>query len=114
MGNEREKAIKPMNTWLDTLGELGAVMVLVLLNGFFVAAEFALVGSRRTYLEQIAAEGNRAAALVRTMLDDLDRYIAHSSASHSPALRAAGSVKRRFRGWSSRQLSLCLRRCWVA
>ena len=38
-----------------------AVFVLVLLNGFFVAAEFALVRSRRGTLEAEAQEGKRGA-----------------------------------------------------
>ena len=37
------------------------VLVLVLVNGVFVAAEFALVGSRATRLETLADGGNRAA-----------------------------------------------------
>jgi CBS domain containing-hemolysin-like protein len=36
-------------------------LLLLALNGFFVAAEFALVGSKRYRLEQAAAEGSRAA-----------------------------------------------------
>lgn len=36
-------------------------LILLLLNGFFVAAEFALVASKRHRLEQHAAEGSRAA-----------------------------------------------------
>ncbi|WP_020524720.1 hemolysin family protein [Catelliglobosispora koreensis] len=36
-------------------------LILLLLNGFFVAAEFALVASKRHRLEQYAAEGSRAA-----------------------------------------------------
>jgi CBS domain containing-hemolysin-like protein len=36
-------------------------LVLLVLNGFFVAAEFALVASKRHRLEQAAAEGSRAA-----------------------------------------------------
>ena len=81
-----------MNTWLDTLGQLGAVLVLVLLNGFFVAAEFALVGSRRTYLEQIAEEGNRVALLAKTMVDDLDRYIAATQLGITLASLALGWI----------------------
>ena len=59
-----------------TLLRLAGVLVLVALNGFFVAAEFALVGSRRTRLEQLASAGNATAALGRRMQEDLDRYIA--------------------------------------
>lgn len=52
-----------------------AVLVLVLLNGFFVAAEFALVKIRQTQLDELLARGNRRAAGVRQVLDHLDRYL---------------------------------------
>ena len=41
-----------------------AVVVLVVLNGFFVAAEFALVRVRRSRVEEEAEEGKRGAGLV--------------------------------------------------
>ena len=52
-----------------------AVLVLVLLNGFFVAAEFALVKIRQTQLDELLAKGNRRAATVRHVLNSLDRYL---------------------------------------
>ena len=53
-----------------------AVFVLVLLNGFFVAAEFALVRSRRGTLEAEAAGGQaRRRAPPSTIIDDLSRYL---------------------------------------
>jgi CBS domain containing-hemolysin-like protein len=52
-----------------------AVLVLVLLNGFFVAAEFALVRSRRGTLEHEAQEGKRGAAVAVRIMDDLSRYL---------------------------------------
>ena len=52
-----------------------AVFVLVLLNGFFVAAEFALVRSRRGTLEHEAREGKRGARVAVTIMDDLSRYL---------------------------------------
>jgi CBS domain containing-hemolysin-like protein len=53
-----------------------AVVVLVLLNGFFVAAEFALVRMRRSRVVEDVEEGKRGAALVLRQLDDLSRYLA--------------------------------------
>jgi CBS domain containing-hemolysin-like protein len=55
---------------------LVAVFVLVLLNGFFVAAEFALVRVRRSRIEEEAEQGHRGARLVVHQLDDLSRYLA--------------------------------------
>jgi CBS domain containing-hemolysin-like protein len=46
---------------VSTTWALVLSLVLLALNGFFVAAEFALVGSKRYRLEQAAAEGSRAA-----------------------------------------------------
>src|SRR5687767_1508615 len=54
---------------------LGLVVLLVLANGFFVAAEFALVAVRRSRIDQQAEEGDSRARTVQTALKDLDRYI---------------------------------------
>ena len=54
---------------------LVAVVVLVLANAFFVAAEFALVGARRTRLDEMARAGDRKARLARRAVQSLDRYI---------------------------------------
>ncbi len=64
---------------MDTTGiALGllAVMALVFANGFFVAAEFALVTVRKTRIDQLIAEGHRGARTVRRALNDPDSYIA--------------------------------------
>jgi CBS domain containing-hemolysin-like protein len=55
---------------------LVAVLVLVLLNGFFVAAEFALVRVRRSRIEDDAEAGVRGATLVLRQLDELSLYLA--------------------------------------
>jgi len=52
-----------------------AVVLLVLANAYFVAAEFALVGARRTRLDELAQAGDRKAALARRAIRSLDRYI---------------------------------------
>ena len=46
-----------------------AVVVLVLLNGFFVAAEFALVRMRRSRVEEEVEDGVKGAKLVLSQLD---------------------------------------------
>jgi CBS domain containing-hemolysin-like protein len=50
--------------------------VLVLVNAFFVIAEYALVRSRRPRLEALAEEGARGARLALSQLDDIGDYIA--------------------------------------
>jgi CBS domain containing-hemolysin-like protein len=52
-----------------------AVLVLILLNAFFVAAEFALVRSRKAHLESDAQEGKRGASVAVRLMDDLSRYL---------------------------------------
>ena len=53
-------------------------VLLVLINGFFVAAEFALVKVRLSQIELRAKEGNRLARLTLTMLQDLEAYLSAS------------------------------------
>ena len=55
---------------------VGLVGVLVGVNAFFVAAEYALVRVRRTQMETMAAQGSRTAIVVLHGLDHLSRYIA--------------------------------------
>jgi CBS domain containing-hemolysin-like protein len=50
-------------------------MVFVLANGFFVAAEFALVKVRTGRIESMATEGNLRAKTVSMMLGHLDLYL---------------------------------------
>jgi len=56
--------------------DIAIIFILVLANAFFVASEFALVSVRKTRIDQLAAEGNSAAAVVQRAVRDLDRYIA--------------------------------------
>ena len=52
-----------------------AVLVLVLLNGFFVAAEFALVRIRQTQLDALVARGQRGARMARHIVQNLNSYL---------------------------------------
>lgn len=61
---------------MDTALGLLAVLALVFMNGFFVAAEFSFVGARRTRLAQLAAEGRSAARAAQSAINHLDQYIA--------------------------------------
>ena len=55
--------------------KLLAVLVLVAANGFFVAAEFSLVGVRSSRIETLAATGSRAAKRVMELLKNLNAYL---------------------------------------
>jgi len=50
-------------------------LLLVLLNGFFVLAEFALVKARATRIDELARQGSRRARVAREMVTHLDNYL---------------------------------------
>jgi putative hemolysin len=56
--------------------ELLFIILLTVLEGFFVASEIALVSIRRSRVEQLIEEGNHAARRVRRLLDDPGRFLA--------------------------------------
>jgi putative hemolysin len=64
------------STLVDIAIRLLVVLLLVLANGFFVAAEFSLVSVRRTRIDELVGEGDRRARVVKRSLEDLDSYIA--------------------------------------
>ena len=55
--------------------KLLAVLVLVAANGFFVAAEFALVGVRSSRIETLANQGSRTAKRLMQLLQNLNAYL---------------------------------------
>src|SRR6201988_20789 len=55
--------------------KLLAVLLLVAANGFFVAAEFALVGMRASRIETLANQGSRAAKRLMQLLHNLNAYL---------------------------------------
>ena len=59
-------------------GTILVLVVLTILEGFFVAAEIALVAIRRSRIEQLVEEGDRGAKRVRRLLDDPGRFLAVS------------------------------------
>ncbi len=61
---------------MDVALRLATIVALVLANGFFVAAEFAIVTVRKTRVDQLIAEGSRMARPVRRALSSPDRFIA--------------------------------------
>ncbi len=58
------------------LGRLLVALVLVVLNGFFVATEFAFVRIRSTSVGQLVSEGRAGAETLQDVMDNLDNYLA--------------------------------------
>ena len=52
------------------------IAFLLFSNGFFVAAEFAMVKVRKTRIEQLVKEGNYSAQIALEAIKDLDKFIA--------------------------------------
>ncbi len=61
-----------LNDWIG----LALVVVLVSINGFFVAAEFSLVSVRKTRIAERVSRGDTGAKAVQRAIEDPDRFIA--------------------------------------
>jgi putative hemolysin len=83
--------------------EILVIVALTFLEGFFVAAEIALVSIRRSRVDQLVEEGNSAARRVRRLLDDPGRFLAVSQLGLTvlgffAAAFAAQSITERLQG----------------
>src|SRR4051812_44055019 len=72
--------------------ELLALAGLVLLNAFFVAAEYGLVTSRRTRIRELDRAGNRRARAVLRITSDPPRFIAAMQLGVTIASLAIGAL----------------------
>lgn len=77
------------------IGDLGLALVaflLVLINGFFVLAEFAIVKVRSTRLEELAAKGVGNAKIARQVIAQMDSYLSATQLGITLASLALGWV----------------------
>ncbi|MBZ0279122.1 MAG: hemolysin family protein [Anaerolineae bacterium] len=80
---------------MDILISFSIILVLILLNGMFVAAEFAIIGIRPSRVEQLADEGNRTARRLLEVVKNppkVDRYIATAQLGITLASLGLGMV----------------------
>lgn len=80
---------------MDVFGSFIVITLLILLNGMFVAAEFAIIGVRPTRIAQLADEGNRVAKRLERILGSpalVDRYIASAQLGITIASLGLGMV----------------------
>ena len=80
------------DTTVEIALKLLAVVVLVFLNGFFVAAEFALVKIRDTQLNPLIAKGHRRARIARRVVRNLDASLSACQLGITLASLALGWV----------------------
>jgi len=64
-----------LQAFVATVFNLLLVLILVLLNGFFVAAEFAIVKVRSTRIAVLREKGHRRARIAERVLANLDAYL---------------------------------------
>ncbi len=79
-----------MSTVIVNGAAIGAAFLLVLLNGFFVAAEFAIVKVRRTRLEELVGKGIAQARVSLLCVDQLDEYLSATQLGITIASLALG------------------------
>lgn len=77
---------------MEIIPRLLIVLLLVFLNAFFVAAEFALVAVRRTRIDELSNKKNRAAKLVQAALTDINSYLSAAQLGITAASLALGWV----------------------
>ena len=94
----------PKSDGLPIALAVAIIVALVLANAFFVAAEFALVGSRKTRLEAMAEAGDGKARLALKALQSLRRYISATQLGITLASLGLGwvgepALAHLFEGW---------------
>lgn len=77
------------------LSDILITLLLVILNGFFVAAEFAVVKVRQSQIELIASQGNRFAKIAKHILEKLDSYLSACQLGITLASLALGWIGER-------------------
>jgi CBS domain containing-hemolysin-like protein len=89
-----------------SLLEFVAVAMLILVNAFFVAAEFALVSIRETRIEQMLAANLPGAQAVRRLQNDLDDFL--------PAVQLGVTLCSLALGWIGEPLAASVFLGWIA
>ncbi|HEY4611524.1 MAG TPA: hemolysin family protein [Bacteroidota bacterium] len=77
---------------LNSLLEIALVLFFVLLNGFFVAAEFAIVKVRSTQIDPLVAKRNLRAVIAKDIVTHLDAYLSATQLGITMASLALGWV----------------------
>ena len=85
-------AVPESPTFLSAALKIFLVLLLVLANGFFVAAEFAFVGVRNSRIETLAAEGNKGAIRLLSLLENLNAYLSASQLGITLASLGLGAL----------------------
>lgn len=77
---------------MEFIFKISLVILLVLLNGFFVASEFALVSVRKTRIQELTNKKHLRAKILLKALDNLDHYISATQFGITLASLALGWI----------------------
>lgn len=77
-------------SFFEVFGEILLVLFFVFLNGFFVAAEFAIVKVRATQIQPLVVKGNRRAKIAHELITHLDAYLSATQLGITIASLALG------------------------
>lgn len=77
---------------MELVFRIGIVVLLIFLNGYFVASEFALVAVRKTRISELAKKGNGSAKKVGKALNNINHYISATQLGVTLASLALGWV----------------------
>jgi CBS domain containing-hemolysin-like protein len=75
-----------------TLIEILSIVVIIAWNAFFVAAEYAFVSVRRTRLEELVAQGNRRARMVKGIVERPSHFISAMQLAVTLSSLALGAI----------------------
>jgi CBS domain containing-hemolysin-like protein len=84
------------HSWQWDLFRVFLIAFLVILNGFFVAAEFAIVKVRSTTIRAMAEDGNRRARMAQGILAHLDAYLSATQLGITIASIMLGAIGEKF------------------
>lgn len=83
-------------SFFDSALRLFLIIFLVFLNGFFVAAEFAIVKVRRTTIRGLAEKGSRRAKMADHLIHHLDAYLSATQLGITIASILLGAIGEEF------------------
>lgn len=115
----------------DLVGRLICILGLILINGFFVTAEFSIVAVRRSRISQLVKEGDASAQTVQSLQRSLDRLLSTTQIGITLSSLAlgwigfnlmSGIIEESYQYWFNpslnphllRPLSFCISFCLIA
>src|SRR3989338_10202147 len=77
---------------MEFIPQIVVVMLLILMNGFFAASEYAIVAVRKTRVDELVKKGNITAKLLQKALEERENYISSTQLGTTIVSLALGWV----------------------